>query len=395
MSFRLALLSLVAGCSASPRVGELQEALLDEKWWMDPLFQGSTKYHYADGHDWYDSDIGGGYVTGSYVRLAVDSNYVGDWNTGPVYCQGGGTSTFWSPVFQTTVNGANTIWVFNHLSQSYLGQNGRTKGWYNGGALIGLTGGGTCNTGYPTYSSGPHFCNEVRDFDPFTYWKTVGNYTSNCMGSNGTSGIANPVCGGMVNDPCASAANGNGLYCGGGLTGGDPKLLYDCQNLRTAGTTACACGCAMMPKGVNDACNVGCGGDPCASAKYGNGGYCGGGLTGGDVNLLYNCQNGATAGTTICKCGCAVMPNGVNDVCALTCASGDLGVSPPPPAVIADLAGSPSDGEGDGGDGGAGGNSLRGGCSVAATAKASGALWMTFLLLVLGRSKRVKRPHVS
>src|SRR5579871_1412369 len=147
MRYASALLLLLCSCGArEDAVGELSQAVTDEAWWKNALFQGSTPYHYADGHTWYDSDIGPGYPTGSYVRLPVDANYIQDWSVGPVYCQGGGTKYFWSPVFQTTVNGQSTIWVFNHLSQSFLGANGRAKGWYNGGALVGLTGGGTCDT---------------------------------------------------------------------------------------------------------------------------------------------------------------------------------------------------------------------------------------------------------
>jgi hypothetical protein len=326
-------------------------------------------------------------VTGSYVRLPVDANYIDDWSTGPVYCQGGGTKYFWSPVFQTTVNGKTTNWVFNHLSQSYLGANGRTKGWYNGGALVGLTGGGTCDTGFPTFSSGPHFCNEVRDYDPFTYWQPVGDYTSACTGSNGTSGVANPVCGGMMMaDPCASAMNGNGAYCGGGLTGGDPKVLYDCQNGKSAGTTTCQCGCSPMPKGVPDVCAK-CG-DPCGSAMNGNGGYCGSGLTGGDPNLLYQCANGATASTTLCKCGCSPMPKGIADICATSCAPPDLGTT------SADLgSGVATDGGGGGGARDAAadlatGSSDVGGCSTGG--RRGGPLFLVGLLALWGLRRRAR-----
>ena len=384
------LLVALGGCGPEPAIGELSQAVLDERWWKDPLFQGSTPYHFADGHTWYDSDIGGGYVTGSYVRLPIDANYIADWSTGPVYCKGGGTAYFWSPVFQTTVNGRTTNWVFNHLSQSFLGPNGRTKGWYNGGALVGLTGGGTCDTGYPTYSTGPHFCNEMRDYDPYTYWSPVPDYASNCQGSNGTSGVANPVCGGVrPGDPCAGAKYGNGLYCGAALAGADPAALYDCQNGATASSTKCGCGCMQNPPGTNDACVANCG-DPCSSAKYGNGGYCGGGLNGGDPNLLYDCENGKTANTTICKCGCTINPPKVPDVCATMCA--------PPPVedmgseASLDAGSSDVDARGSEVDAKKGaGDSVNGGCSVAlgsgSESGSAGSVASLMLLIGVWRSR--------
>src|SRR5579883_737395 len=43
------LLVALGGCGPEPAIGELSQAVLDERWWKDPLFQGSTPYHFADG----------------------------------------------------------------------------------------------------------------------------------------------------------------------------------------------------------------------------------------------------------------------------------------------------------------------------------------------------------
>lgn len=142
-----------------------------------------------------------------------------------------------------------------------------------------------------------------------------------------TLGCANGACKQqMVSDPCASAMYGNGAYCGGGLVGGDPNSLYNCQNGTTASKMSCPNGCQVNPPGVADACAAS--GDPCANAVSGNGLYCGATIN-GDANTLYNCQNKATASSTNCPAGCQVNPPGVADACKPT-GSGSCCVAKPP-----------------------------------------------------------------
>lgn len=130
----------------------------------------------------------------------------------------------------------------------------------------------------------------------------------------------------MAADPCASAMYGNGAYCGGGLVGGDPNALYNCQNGSTASKTNCPSGCQVNPPGVADACAAG--GDPCVNAVSGNGLYCGATIS-GDANALYNCQNKTTASKTDCPAGCQVNPPGVADACKAT-GNGSCCVAKPP-----------------------------------------------------------------
>jgi hypothetical protein len=106
--------------------------------------------------------------------------------------------------------------------------------------------------------------------------------------------------------------SGNGDYCGGGLSGGDPGALYTCKNGATAKKVACSNGCKVNPPGQADVCNPS--GDPCMNAASGNGAYCGSGI-GGDPAVLYNCVNKATASSTTCASGCQVNPPGQSDAC--------------------------------------------------------------------------------
>jgi len=57
------------------------------------------------------------------------------------------------------------------------------------------------------------------------------------------------------NDPCATAPS-NGLYCGQSTQfgGGTKDVLYDCENGATASKTTCANGCTVEPPGTNDQC---------------------------------------------------------------------------------------------------------------------------------------------
>ncbi len=127
------------------------------------------------------------------------------------------------------------------------------------------------------------------------------------------SGCANDACTQPPADPCGSAQFGNGAYCGGTLTGGDAGALYNCQNGSTASKQNCPAGCKVNPPGVADACKPQ--GDPCQNANGGNGAYCGASLGNGDPNVLYNCQNQSTASQTACVNGCQVNPPGVADAC--------------------------------------------------------------------------------
>jgi hypothetical protein len=216
----LAILTVSIGGCGNPElaVGEFQSALgtgIDKPFWQDPNFPGSTQYG-----NWFDSDIGT-WVTGSVVRLPVDSDYIGDWYE-TVYClpppQGpGGTAQMWSPLFRATVNGVTREFVFNHLETSFLSGHG----WYNGGAAVGLTGGGTCQTGHGHdsagnwISTGPHFCNEVQGQDPWTFWHPVPGYQSSCQYSNGTSGSGSKACGGgCAGTLCGTHCCGANDWCG-------------------------------------------------------------------------------------------------------------------------------------------------------------------------------------
>ncbi|WP_434416234.1 hypothetical protein [Nannocystis pusilla] len=92
-------------------------------------------------------------------------------------------------------------------------------------------------------------------------------------------------------DPCDGV--GDGPHCGGELGGlADHSSLYQCAGGSTQSATPCPGGCeAGGCKPIAQ--------DPCASAMSGNGLYCGGTLMGGNVMVLYNCQNGATAGQNV------------------------------------------------------------------------------------------------
>lgn len=126
-------------------------------------------------------------------------------------------------------------------------------------------------------------------------------------------GCQNNACKKPPPDPCASAQSGNGAYCGGTLAGGDPAYLYHCQSGTTASKDHCSNGCKVNPPGVADACNPA--GDPCQGANSGSGLYCGASLPGGDPNVLYDCQNKVTASQTTCAAGCQVNPPGMADAC--------------------------------------------------------------------------------
>lgn len=130
-----------------------------------------------------------------------------------------------------------------------------------------------------------------------------------CLG-----GCEGSACNIVGADPCSSATSGNGLYCGGSLTSGDPATLYDCQNGVTASADVCPGGCQVNPPGVPDSCKPD--GDPCANAVSGDGLYCGASLGGGDPNVLYDCAGMMTTSAVVCAAGCQVNPPGQADACA-------------------------------------------------------------------------------
>jgi GH25 family lysozyme M1 (1,4-beta-N-acetylmuramidase) len=109
----------------------------------------------------------------------------------------------------------------------------------------------------------------------------------------------------------ASCAQGNGLYCGGHGVSGSSLKLYDCQNGAVTPIETCALGCEPMPDGQNDQCAAG------STCPQGNGQYCGGHDVGGSPGTLYQCTNGTLSKAQSCSAGCASMPAGVNDKCQL------------------------------------------------------------------------------
>lgn len=127
------------------------------------------------------------------------------------------------------------------------------------------------------------------------------------------AGCESGACKAVAADPCASAQWGDGAYCGGSLTGGDPDALYTCAGGSTTSKVACPAGCQVQPPNTPDICKPV--GDPCAGASSGNGDYCASSLGSGDPNLLYTCTNQATTATTPCPSGCKQMPPGQADVC--------------------------------------------------------------------------------
>ncbi len=142
------------------------------------------------------------------------------------------------------------------------------------------------------------------------------------------AGCSNDACTAPPSDPCESAQFGNGDYCGGSLQGGDSTKLYTCQNGSTSSSKTCSAGCQVQPPGVADTCKPQ--GDPCQAASSGNGLYCGGSI-GGDPNKLYDCQSQATASATACTNGCQIMPPGTPDQCAAT--TNDCCLNEPPGAL--------------------------------------------------------------
>ncbi len=200
------------------------------------------------------------------------------------------------------------------------GSGGDGAGAAGGGSTTTGSGGGGAGGGAPTEdpcagaSDGAHCGSDLGGLaDHGSLYTCAGGQTAAAVPCE--AGCDGGSCNAVQSDPCASAQYGNGAYCGGSLTGGDPDVLYNCQNGSTASQTACPAGCQVQPPGVPDSCKPE--GDPCANAGSGNGLYCGGPI-GGDPNVLYNCQNGSAASQTTCPAGCTVMPPGTPDACTPT-----------------------------------------------------------------------------
>ncbi len=161
-------------------------------------------------------------------------------------------------------------------------------------------------------SDGNHCGGELGGLaDHNSVYSCSGGATTDVTGC--PSGCDGGACMQPPQDPCANASSGNGAYCGASLGAGNPDTLYQCQNGMTASSMGCPNGCKVQPPGVADSCNPS--GDPCVNASSGNGLYCGGSIN-GDASVLYNCQNMATASSTACAAGCQVMPPGQPDACA-------------------------------------------------------------------------------
>jgi hypothetical protein len=144
------------------------------------------------------------------------------------------------------------------------------------------------------------------------------------------SGCKDGACTPSPDDPCGSAELGEGPHCGGTLTGGDPKTLYTCKGGVTSSEKICPRGCKVNPQGTPDACNPSS--DPCIDAN-GDGHYCAASLDGGDPNVLYRCENNTTAEETTCPAGCQVKPPGTPDICTPP-GSGQCCVKKPAGALI-------------------------------------------------------------
>lgn len=179
-------------------------------------------------------------------------------------------------------------------------------------------------------SDGPHCGSELGGLaDHNSLYQCSGGATQSA--SPCPAGCEAGACKPVAQDPCASAMSGNGLYCGGTLMGGDASALYNCQDGATAGTTICSAGCKVNPPGVADACNPE--GDPCQGAMSGDGLYCGTGLPAGDPNDLYDCAGGATVSKTVCPDGCQVNPPGEPDACKAVPNGGECCLEVPPGVV--------------------------------------------------------------
>ncbi len=223
----------------------------------------------------------------------------------------GGTTQTSGQGPSSSTSGDATLTSGSGGSGSSTGTGGASSATTTSGA--GGAGGGMSDDPCAGASDGAHCGTELGGLaDHNSVYVCSGGVTQSAMGCQ--NGCSNGACNPVAADPCASAQFGNGAYCGGSLSGGDVNKLYQCQNGATASTEDCPAGCQVQPPGVPDNCKPQ--GDPCAQANAGNGLYCGGSLGTGDPNTLYDCQNNATASSTLCPAGCQMNPPGVADACA-------------------------------------------------------------------------------
>lgn len=209
--------------------------------------------------------------------------------------------------------GSGTTTTSSDTSSGTGATSGSGAGGSSSSAGTGGSGGGPSEDPCAGASDGGHCGSDLGGLaDHNSVYACVGEVAQSAMPC--PNGCSNGACNPVDSDPCASAQYGNGAYCGGSLSGGDPNKLYDCQNGATASSQDCPAGCQVQPPGVADNCKPV--GDPCVNASSGNGLYCGGSLGNGDPNTLYDCQNGATASSSQCPAGCQMNPPGQADACA-------------------------------------------------------------------------------
>ncbi len=368
-------------------------------WFQDPNFNGDRNvgsYIALAGqpaYTWYDDDVPWG--TGSVVRLPEDSRYLGDVLT-CVACYGGGTATMHSPYF---VGADGKVFLFNHLETIYLSG----TGWYNGGAVIGLTGGGTCQTGYGTFcgtsspvSTGPHFCIETANQHAYVDFPSSYSPTSSCSYSNGTSGMANILC----TNSC-SQYSACGQYWWTCEADGN---LHSCDSAGNQLVTNCnGNGCTVTGTCTNDVCNVPavCKPYACGSSYY---------WTCEADGNIHKCDASGNPIVTACPYGCQY--NGVCTDDSCKPAPSDAG-NPPTDSGAARDAGTALTDAGNGHDAGAGvadsgetlepdggasflddGGDVRplaqGGCGCATGADAGSPLGL-LLVLIAGRGRRWRK----
>jgi hypothetical protein len=148
----------------------------------------------------------------------------------------------------------------------------------------------------------------------YTYTPWVGAYGIGCGTSQwgGSSLVAALLKQYIAEFPAAAPTNGgatcelgDGLYCSA-----DGKNVEQCTGGKRTLAEACANGCEVMPPGVNDRCKP-----PPPACQYGDGLYCGGNGTPGDPNTLYRCTSGKSSVVRVCASGCQKMAANVDDRC--------------------------------------------------------------------------------
>jgi hypothetical protein len=117
------------------------------QWWNSALTYGP--YQLANGGiTWWDTDLAVGNNTP--VQLRHDSKLV----QAPVEAWG------WQPRFVDMATGKTFQFLHLHPQAQYTTSVGTV---YPAGTIVGLSGGGTADTGLGTYSTGPHLCVETVD----------------------------------------------------------------------------------------------------------------------------------------------------------------------------------------------------------------------------------------